>query len=809
MAKRKAVKTPDQDEPKKELGKYEGDPGIVNRWLKEIELVQQSQRQQDFENFGERILKIFRNQSDLDTVGTGYWQPNVMFNVLWSNVQVLEPALYSRMPKVVVERVFKDTDPVGRFACEIAERATHFNLLRQQDMFNYGMSSLVQDRLLPGRGGGKLEYSSEFIDATDPETDEPIIENGEAVRVPKPNTERVDFKYVHWLDYLESTSRNQFEVRWRAVRIYMSRAKLIKEFGAEIGECVELGQGTRKKSSNQDDDAEFLKQAAIWVIEELDSKMVYWISEGYREGPLKVEHDPFKLKGFWSFPLPLTATTTSDSTIPIADYVIYKGLADELNYVASRLRAIINCIRLVGAHAKSFDTNMRNIMQLPDGTTWPIADWGAFTEKSGFKGMLDWVPFEQCVAAVPVLQEYQASLKSQIDEITSMPDIVRGSSDPNDPVYTQQQKSHWTVIKLVKKQQDVQRFCREVISKMAQMIFEPGFFSDETIWLMAGVGQLAPDKQAMFPEAIALLRDDRLNTFRIDIETDSTIAIDEADAAQRWFEYINTMKGLVGDIVNMEGMAPELVNPMIESALQAARTLRTGRSVEGAWEKALEEREAARKAAAENPQPPPPDPALLKAQVDQMRAQIEGQKAQHDAQLATQKEQFAQWESVQRLQLDSMKTEGELKVKNDANIIAAGQNMSRSQIDRLFLDIDMFQQQFKAQLDGVSLELEKERLEFDKQAKVLEMKEKLMEEERLDRQEILETQRMVLEHRTAIKEAELQAKEQGIKEREKAEPRVEKPQAPPVVNVLISGGKKRIRKTGDGTYESEEVGESA
>lgn len=812
MAKRKK---PEPEKPKKEPGKYEGDAGIVNRWLKEIELVQQSQKQQEFENFGDRIIRIFRNQIDTEAIGTGQWQPNVMFNVLWSNVQVLEPALYSRMPKVVVERVFKDSDPVGRLACEGCERATHFNLMRQQDLFNYSMSRLVQDRLLPGRGTGKLVYKSDFIEATDPETGEPLVEGGEAVRVPKPNTERIDFTYTHWNDYLESIARTQIEVRWRAIRIWMNRAELIKEFGEEIGSEVELGVGRNPRKADRDTDAEFLKQAGIWVIEEIDSKQVFWISEGYREGPLKVLEDPWKLKGFWSFPYPLTATCTSESTIPVADYVIYKGMADELNYVASRLRSIINCIRLVGAHSKSFDTTIRNIMSLADGSTWPIEDWGAFVEKSGFKGMLDWVPFDQCVAAVGPLMEYQQSLKSQIDEITSMPDIVRGSSDPNDPVYTQQQKSHWTVIKLVKKQQDVQRFCREVISKMAQMLFEPGFVSDETLTLMAGIAQMEPDKQAMWPEALALLRDDRLNTFRIDIETDSTIAIDEADAANRWFEYANAMKGLVGDIVNMEGMAPELVNPMIETALQAARTLRTGRSVEGAWEKALEEREQRRKEAEMNPQPPPPDPNMLKAQADQQRVEIEGQrlqidgmKAQQEGMLNQRKQEFEEFKAMQQFQLDGTKVQGDLGIRKEQNMIDMGKNLNKAQIDKLVADAEQFAASFKVQLDTALVQLEKERLEFDKKAKVLEMQEKLMEEQRLDKQEHLETARMLLEHRTAIKEAELSSRAMELTKKESEKPKPEKPQAPPVVNVHISGGKKRIKKLSDGSYESEEITEN-
>lgn len=820
---------------KKKAEPYDKDRALVDRWLKEISVVQQNKRQQSFENIGQRILDKFRNKSDVDTVGTDRWQSNVMFNVLWSNVQVLEPALYSRMPKVVVERTFKDSDPIGRLACEAAERATHFNLMRQQDKFNYIMSGVVQDRLLPGRGICRLQYNADFVpmfDITEDDDEgdnepEPILdESGHQITEVKPYSESVDVVPVYWLDYLESLSRNQLEVRWRAFRIYKTRAELLQDpqIDPECAKHIQLGTEPSKprRFSNYDnqDDQEFSKQASIWVIEDFTTRKVYWISEGYKDKPLKVLEDPNKIKDFFSCPYPLTATTTTESTYPTADYVIYQGLADELNYTASRIKGIVNCIRLVGAHAASFNKEMKNITSLKDGETWSIQDWGGFIEKQGFKGMLDWVPFDSCVAALPALQEYQRSLKEQIDEITSMPDIVRGSSDPNDPVYTQQQKSHWTVIKLIKKQQDVQRYCRELISKMAQMIFEPGFFTDETLYLMAGVGQMPPEKQQLWPEALALLRDDRLNTFRIDIETDSTIAIDEAEAALRWGEYMNNLKGIIGDVANISETTPEFVNPVIETALQYARSLRTGRSVEGALEKSMEEWDRKIKEMQANPPQPPPDPAIIKAQVDGEKNQMDFQIKQQELGLKNQEFQFKTYIEQQQLMLDSHKNEADFIVKSEKNQIDAGEQLTRRQIDKMLADIDIFQAEFKNKLEEFKIatqtQIERERLDFDKKAKILEVQEKIMEENRVAKDQALEHKRMLLEHKQAMHEVKESTK--AAKEGKSDGEKKEKKSDPVIVNTgpvtmtapekepppKKSGKKKyKLRKNNDGTYEAE------
>ena len=745
---------------KSDLSQYKGPEGVVKRWLKELDLVGESDRQQRYENTGDRIVRKYSNQSDTDTVGTGLWRANIMYNVLWSNCQVLEPALYSRMPKPVVSRMFNDQDPDALLAAEALENALNFNMRRQEDKINYVMSMVVLDRLLPGRGTAKLQFACEWNKQLD-ENGEPICdESGEPVQEMVPFSERIELNYIFWMDYRESTARNQLEVRWRSNRIYKDRDELISEFGEEIGSCIELQETQKNKRRNQDD-AQFLEQALIWVIEEIASKRVLWISPGYQEAPLRQLEDPNKLRDFWSYPYPLVATTTTDSTYPVPDYVIYEGLGDELNFVADRIKNIVNCIRLIGFHSAAFSEKIQDMTQRQDGTTTPMKAWQALKEAGGLRGVMDWLPFDNCIQALPVLQEYQMSLKSQIDEITSMPDIVRGSSDPNDPVYAQQQKAHWTVIKLIKKQQDVQRFCREWVSKMGQMMIEPGFFTDETLAQMAGVAQMSPEKQQRWPNALALLRNDRLNTFRLDIETDSTIAIDEEQAQGRWASYLASMKDILGEIEGVSTMAPQFMSPIIESALAAVRTLRTGRSVEGAWEKALREWEAAKREAEQNPQPPPPDPALLRAQTEQQVAPMEAQAKQMDSQvkmgefqLKQEAQAFQQWKEQRELELETFKAQGDIQVRNDANQVKAGDQMNKASIDKLFADIQVFEAELKGKIEGVYASLEKERLEFDKKAKVLEMQEKLMEERRLDKQDNLEAARVASDHHISLREIE-------------------------------------------------------
>lgn len=690
-----------------DLKKYGGSPeALVLRWLKEINTVKDSRAQNLFERTGEKIIKNYKN-SFLDESD----KPRVMYNVLWSNVQVLKPSLYSRMPKVVVERRFKDSDPVGRLAAQIAERATSFMLSSQQDRFNYAIKAAVEDRLLPGRGQVWLRYDAEFEESVDANGEPIQDEAGNAVRAPKPNSEKVVIDPLNWKDYFHSAARNPYEIRWVARRSYMTRAQLVKRFG-KIGELVELSTySSESKRRLKQGEEEFLQQAEVFEIWDLEGKKNIWISDGYKEAPLDFKDDILKLNDFFPCPVPLLATTTTDSMYPTADYKIYEKLADELDYVTKRISSLVETIRMVGVTASQFYNDIKSIMSLDDGKLKPVDNWQAWTEKQGFRGAIDWLPFDNAVNAIQPLRDYQQSLLSQVFEITGIPDIVRGATDPDETATAQRGKLRWVGIKNEERSRDVQRFCRETISKMAEIIFEAGLFSDETIALMCGVDQMPEDDKALYMPALQLLRDDRLRTFRVDIETDSTIAIDEIQDQQSRMEYIQAIASLVGNIQNISQFRPELTHPIIESALFVARAFRTGRPLEGSWEKALQMIEDNDKAAAEAAanQPPPPDYETMKLQIESEKNQIKREQMQVDMQ-----------QSAATLEIEGQKLQ-----------IEAQKVFSKAQVDQLNAELDSFKAQFTQFVETKTLELEQQRV-------FLSEREKMIEEQRLAAEQIKE-----------------------------------------------------------------------
>ena len=108
----------------------------VQEWLNKISAYDRTFKK--WQGRVEKIIKRYRDDS------RGYNDTTAKFNILWSNVQTIIPAVFSRLPKPEVTRRFRDNDPVGRVAAMILQRSLEFEVEHYRDyssaMKNSGMS---------------------------------------------------------------------------------------------------------------------------------------------------------------------------------------------------------------------------------------------------------------------------------------------------------------------------------------------------------------------------------------------------------------------------------------------------------------------------------------------------------------------------------------------------------------------------------------------------------------------------------------------------------------------------------------------
>ena len=132
----------------------------VGEWLSLIDEAKKGAR--DYHKVCERIRKRYRYESSMTA-------KRRKFQMLWSNVEILKPAVYAKRPSPAVSNRWKDGDAVARIACDLLER----NLDFQFDVMDYDLAfkQLRDDYLLFARGVVRLRYEPVFksgeVDAED------------------------------------------------------------------------------------------------------------------------------------------------------------------------------------------------------------------------------------------------------------------------------------------------------------------------------------------------------------------------------------------------------------------------------------------------------------------------------------------------------------------------------------------------------------------------------------------------------------------------------------------------------------------
>jgi hypothetical protein len=542
-------------------------------------------------------------------------------------VATLQPALYARRAKPVVERRFKDADPIGKTAAEVLERAVTF--ATDSEQFDEVIKQARDDRLIVGRGTAWVRYVPHFQQMQPPTpadgvgiTDDASEYEAEAPEQPGDMLvfEEVAHDYVAWADFLMSPAKTWREVRWVARRVQMTRHELAERFGEEIGRAVPLAARLQQDNSDTPE-ARFrdglAARAEVYEIWDKAERKVCWIAKGY-EAPLDERDDPLRLREFFPCPKPLFATTTTDSLIPKPDFLLYKDQANDLDDVTYRLSKLTEACRVSGVYDASQDSSLGRLFQEGgDNKLIPVNTWAAFADKGGLRGVMDFVPLDGVIATIRELTAREQALKAQIYEVTGISDIVRGYSAPSETATAQQIKGQFAALRLQEQQAEVARFARDLIAMTAEIIAE--HFQPQTIALMSGLQEQAPEFQQAFPMAVMLLRQDAMRSFRIEIETDSTIAVDEQGDKQAATEFLTAMGNYMATSLPMAQQAPELLPVVGQGAVFLARRFRAGRQLEGAIDQAFQ----ALQQRAQQMLQQQPDPATLKAQADEKRLALE------------------------------------------------------------------------------------------------------------------------------------------------------------------------------------------
>ena len=603
----------------------------IEHWIKKITAYDTA-----FKKWEARVTKIIKRYKD-DNRGVSS-QNETRFNILWSNVNTIIPAVFSRLPKPDISRRFRDNDPVGRVASLILERALDYEIEHYPD-YRATLKNVVLDRFLGGRGVAWIRYEPHFIQIPlqpgQPEDGVQItedVENEQYQEVLHSECSPVD--YVHWKDFGHSIARTWEEVEtiWR--KVYMGRDSLIERFG-DLGEKIPLDTSSekdRKQYAVEDD-----HQALIYEIWDKSSGKAIWLSKSMNQ-ILDERDDPLGLENFFPCEKPLYATLSTDDLVPVPDFSLYQDQANELDLLATRIDGLVNALRIRGVYDGAQPELARLFKEAGDNELIPVKNWQAFTEKNGLKGAIDLVDIAPIANALAQAYQAMEHIKSQIFEITGLSDIIRGSSEAAESATAQKIKSQFGSLRLRSMQTDVAIFATGLLRIKAQIMCK--LFQPETLIKISAAMQLSQQDQMFIQPAIQLLKSGELSSFRIDIEADSLIQMDELQEKQDRMEFLQASGSFLKQAVEAGQQMPQLAPLMMDMLKYGVTGFKVGKTIEGQFDEAADMLKQLAQQAAQNPKP---NPEMMKIQAQQ---QMQQQEQQHEQQL----EQFKVQQQIQQRQ---------------------------------------------------------------------------------------------------------------------------------------------------------------
>ena len=656
--------------------------GVAARWIAEWDLAGK-----DSHKFIERGIEVERRYVDERLASE---KDATKFNIFWSNVQTLKPAIYATPPKPVVQRRYLDQDPVARAASTILQRAIQTNI--ELTGWHEVTDQCVMDYLLPGRGVAWARYEPHFDDVTaDRVQDLEAAEDGMqpagdmgGVQNPVRNSnieqnieqpiayeagakgpaddglqvtndtegqvityEEVVWDYVNWKDFRHSPARTWQEVRWVGREVLMTLEEGVERFGPKFRD---VPLNWHPSGMDRDDPSyQLFTRARVLEIWDKPSRKVYWVCPDYGSECLDKKDDFLKLNDFFPCPRPLYATLSNSSLMPFPDLKFYQDQARELDDLTARMSKIAEATKVAGVYNAAADGVQRVFQEGIENQAVPIENWGAFTEGGGFKGAMDFLPLDMFVIALKQLAETREMTKRDLYEITGISDIVRGQGMASATATAERLKGQFAQLRLRSRVQDVARFCRDMVRITGEIIAK--HFQPQTLLLLSDYQQTMGASPEMAMQAIQLLKNDQTRGFRIEIEVDSTVIADQEQEQASRVAFLQMAGQFLAEAVPLAQQVPELAQLAGQMLLFGVRGFPVGREMETVFETALEQLQQA----ATQPKPePPPDPAMMKAQLDAQTAQAE---MQQRAQAEGQKMQLEQAKAQMQAQIEAQKME--------------------------------------------------------------------------------------------------------------------------------------------------------
>ena len=605
------------------------------------------------------------------------------FNIFKSNTDILQGALFNVMPKPDIRERFsgrtsQDDKKQNLYlsVATVADRCVQYN--NDATESKKSISKMVKDGHITGRGVVYIEYDYDDL--------------GEAVE-----NQTIPVEHIPYNLYIEEVCDREKEISWKGHQIPMTKKECAKEF-----EVKEEDLGTSLKVEDVDGASkDFVKVYEIWSEK---SKTRIYVSPDYKEDKiLREDKDPLGLKKFFPYEKYKTIDN-GKNTLPTPEYNIYKKLNEDLQDMTRRKSKISNNdVKYRPMFDNSAGEDLKNSYSAIEGDAVPVVG-NPQVKILDRVGALPTIEAQNIVAFLSVQAQ---EVVENIWQVTGISDILRGDSDARETATAQKMKGVFGSLRIQPRQEAIQEIIKCIFRKQSEVVCEkftteemqtiscmdlptaeekmqiqqrgqmtsnPQYQQAVQQGLAQPVPQPTPDemeklKQPTMDEVVKVLRDDKMRGYTIDIETTATIFDDLETQREQLMQFTTTLFNMMQQTAQFVAASPSVIDLMEQMTLLNVSQFKVSRgyidSIKTTFTKI--------KAEVEAPKEQAPDPAMIKAKLDQSKMQQDQANKQQENQIKMMemqgKDKELQIKTMQedkKLALESQKVQdNSVKVQND------------------------------------------------------------------------------------------------------------------------------------------------
>lgn len=707
-------------------------------------------------------------------------------NVWWYIVNTLMPAYYSSTPKAECNLRKQAGSQIMDLSAVLLERNVQFSMDMDFDFDFVGMNSAL-NLLLTGRGvlwaRKEVEFGESQVipmvvrpegiylpDGTPyqgpleelEETKEGLILTLDTIE-----SEKAILESVHIRDYINSDARNEEEIEWRARRAYLCREEVEEKFGKDMVKNLSFNSfpdTSREDRKIRTDDRNSREgKAEIWEVWSEEQDKVLWVQAKGKKSIVESDDVPIEYPGFYPCSV-VNISLDPDSTIPTSDYSHAKDQILEVERLAERKHAMIQAVRPNAFYDATMGDDLQSIFT-GDLKLLPLKNWPSHKGRGGMPNMVEYLNIAPYVEALGVISQELEQAKQSLFQMLKVSDLLQGVSDPRKTATANRLENAWSSLGLIVRQNEFANFIGEGIEKLGTVVatFDNQRLLDngDAQSLLAPLVTQEMPYEMLAEAVIAPLKNTR-ELFKLQIASDSMVALDERQERQDTADLLNSASGYFDQMKGFVEQYPSMAPFAIRLFEKMMRSYKGGKELEALYTKTLQDVASDAQRKMEQAAQQPPDPKVMeiqgRMQIAQMESeaklqtfQIENQTKLQLAQADMQREHEKNMVEMQRVasqtQLEQWKVQNEIAIKQQELALKGKEieiQILKIQSESGYKGAELNLKEQEAALNGV---IEQQKLQLEEAYKNLAIKEKLLEEARLGKEASIQEANLVLKAR--------------------------------------------------------------